>query len=256
MSDRSKKIIFENKHHKSSKQKNNTILCKKNCCPEEKIVDCCTPAFLRLNELRSTWSNIICTANNNLPTTSNNNYITNIFNNDGNPILVPTKNIFQNTDNNGIALATSINNYIYSIDLSLAYYAYVFVNTLRYSVFLECGKRDQLYGWLFDTSTKNLEIFHNINDLGLTPSVNRLTLIQLPENKLTKIQKKQLNGLNILYKLSKKALSKITLGKNDGSIVSIKEKNDQVWTIAINTASRVSNILKPTQYVIVAISTC
>jgi hypothetical protein len=231
--------------------------CKKECCVEEEVLNCCTIAYQKLIELKSIWSLIISTYNHDLPLYVDGQYLGYTINSSGNKILIPTKNIFQNFDQNGIGLVTSDEqSEIYSIDKNLAYYAYLFVNTLRYSPTEECGKKDQLYGWLFDTSTENLEVFHNIDELKLNPSVNRLTLLETPRDKLTKIQKKQLSGLNALYKLSLKALSKAIIGKRDGSIVSVEDKTGQRWTIAINLTNSLSIYSKSTQYVIIAIPEC
>lgn len=238
--------------NKCEKQAN---FCKKECCVIEEVLDCCTIAYQKLIELRTVWSLIIITNNYDIPLYVDGEYIGNVNNSSGKKILLPTKNIFQNSDQNGIGLVTTDVDF-FSIDRNLAYYAYLFVNTLRYSPSEECGKKDQVYGWLFDTSTENLEVFHNIDELKLTPSVNRLTLLETTRDKLTKIQKKQLSGLNALYKLSLKALSKAIIGKRDGTIVSVQDKTGQRWTIAINLTNSLSIYSKSTQYVIIAIPEC
>jgi len=249
-----------NNPENTKKNKKYPTFCKKDCCKEEEILNCCTIAYQRLLELRNIWSLIICTANYDIPyflLKITDNYLEYPVGANGTKILVPIKNIFEINDNNGIALVTEGNSYSTSkIVLNLAFYAYIFVNSHRYSIKEECGKKDQLYGWLFDTNTGNLEVFHNIDELKLNPSINRLTLLETPPKELNKLQKKQLKNLDILYKISLKALKKSTPDKREGSIVYVTDKTEQIWTIAINIVDSFSVYSKSTQYVIVAIPEC
>jgi hypothetical protein len=252
----SKKVIHEN----IKKIQKYPTFCKKDFSKEEEILNCCSSAYQRLLELRNIWSLMICTANYDIPYflfKTTDKYLEYPVGANGSPILVPVKNAFENNDNNGIELVTEgTSSSTTKIVLNLAFYVYIFVNSHRYSSKEECGKKDQLYGWLFDTATGNLEVFHNIDELKLNPSINRLSLLKTSPKELTKLQKKQLKSLDILYKISLKALNKSTPGKRDGSIVSVTDKTGQIWTIAINIVNSFSVYSKSTQYVIAAIPEC
>jgi len=255
------------KPSESHKKKCGPSVCHSNCCPEEQEVDCCTPAFLRLEKLRNGWTNIL-TDSLELPTVGDASDADGSFNivgvNDrhGDPIPGPTDNLFSNDDQgecgdeNGIALVSSTDSSgNFTIELDLAYYAYLFTNTLRYTHEQECGKKDQLVGWLFDTSDENLEIFQDLPALNLTTNVNRETLINKKADDLTRQQKKQLYSLNILYKLSLKALAKAVSPRGEGNIVQVSDKTGQEWLVAINAADSEVECHN-TKYVIVAVPLC
>jgi hypothetical protein len=263
-------VLGETKPCESHKKCAN--FCKIDCCPVEEPVDCCTPAYLRLEKLRTTWSQQVM-GSESLPAhedqapdeddpeiipniTDNNNV--NITTASGDNIPVPYQSIFQSTDLNGVGLATPnepSGGDEFTISLDLAYAAYLFANTLRYSVSQECGKKDQVLGWLFDTSDENLEVFQSIPEFNLTTSVNRETLLNITEQNITRAQRKQLAGLNLLYKLSIKALAKNTIPRREGNIVNVCDKTGQKWTIAINKASSLKTA-STTQFVIVAVPSC
>lgn len=263
-------VLDETKPCESRKKCAN--FCKIDCCPVEEPVDCCTPAYLRLEKLRTTWSQVVMGSevlpahedSEDIPniTTCNN---VNITTASGDDIPVPYVTIFEGsdsdgepTDSNGVGLVTEGETSCgdeFTITLDLAYAAYVFANTLRYSVAQECGKKDQVLAWLFDTSDENLEVFHSIPEFNLTPSVNRETLLNITEANLTRVQKKQLVGLNLLYKLSLRALAKDVVPRREGNIVFVCDKTGQKWTVAINKASSLTSA-STTQFVIVAVPSC
>jgi hypothetical protein len=235
--------------------------CKKNCCPEEELIDCCTPAYLRLEKLTNNWEATVL-GSTPVSVSTDGESILGVTTSSGDAIAIPDTQFFETEPYgaNGVALATAIQSscefsYNLEVELNLAYVAYVFVNALRYPKYAECGKADQLFGWYFDTNTENLEIFQNIPEFGLTPSINRLTLLGISPCSLTKVQKKQLSGLNALYKVSLKALSKAVVPRREGSIVKVTDKAGQVWTVAINSASSTVNT-ENTQYVVVACPDC
>ena len=256
-------VLAETKPCESRKKCPSPAFCKKDCCPVEGDVDCCSPAYLRLEKLRTTWSQVV-SGSDSLPVNDDGsgNVTTsagdNVTTSSGEDIPLPYQSIFQDTDENGIGLvgeSTSSSEDV-TVEQDLAYAAYLFVNTLRYSVSQECGKKDQVYGWLVDTATENLEVFHDLIDFNLTPSVNRLTLLEIPEDTLSRIQKKQLVGLSVLYKLSLKAIAQNVVPRREGNIVSVTDKTGQSWTIAINKASSTITTKPNTQYVIVATPAC
>jgi len=236
--------------------------CKRDCCPEEDVVDCCTPAYLRLSNLTSSWSQLSYGSGFLPQAVSDDCHILNydgepITNAYGDSILAPEVSVFEEIDN-GIALVThngqSCGTTV-SINLDYAYNAYLFVNTSRYSVSQECGRKDQVIGWLVDTATENLEIFQALPEFNLTTHVNRLTLLETTESELSRIQKKQLFGLNLLYKLSLKAIAKSFVPRVEGNIVSITDKTGQSWTLAVNASSSSASV-NNTQFVIVAVPSC
>jgi hypothetical protein len=256
-------VLVETKPCESRKKCAN--FCKTECCPEEETVDCCTPAYLRLSKLTNTWSQLsygsdflpevteVTDAGSIIILNYNGRAIEDAY---GNGILAPIESIFEDTDNGIGLVTTSISGGdVLTIGLDFAYNAYLFVNTSRYSVSQECGRKDQVIGWLVDISTENLEVFQPLPEFNLTTQVNRLTLLETAEAELTRIQKKQLLGLNLLYKLSLKAIAKSFVPRIEGNIVSITDKTGQSWTIAINSSSSFATI-NNTQFVLVAVPSC
>jgi hypothetical protein len=253
-----------------SSQKECQFLKKQNCCPSEEKIDCCSNGYLRLDKLRTAWSMIV-TGGFIFPNTCDNNGLLYLsyavsgtnqydYNSSGNIISAPISTYFETPDESGtgiglvdISFGETTNNILIINDNS--YYAYLFSNTSRYNSNQDCGRDDQVIGWLFDISTENLEVFQNIQEYNLTPQINRLSLINVPESDLTVINKKQLNGLNYLYKLSLKALKKAVVPRAEGDIVIVTDKNGKSWTIAINSASS-SGWEGTNTYVIVATPSC
>jgi len=244
----------ETKPCESHKKKCGPKVCQTNCCPEEEEVDCCSPAFLRLDKLRNGWVSII-TNTADFETADVSGNIEGICDRCGDLIPFPSASYFESNDTNGVALADASDPSNSVILLDLSYYAYVFTRTLRYTATQECGKKDQLVGWLFDTRTENLEVFQDLPALNLTTSVNRATLLTMQPSDLSRLQKKQLNSLNILYKASVKALSKAVSPRGEGNIVHVTDKTGQEWLMAINTADSEASC-NNTQYVVVACPAC
>ena len=267
-------VLVETKPCKSHKK---SVLppCKTDCCIDENVLDCCSPAYSRLEKLRTTWSQIIA-GDFALPLqvqTGETNVLLQYANGativdaSGVGVQAPSTPIFGgSTYGVGLVTPTDVSTGpIIAPIRDLDYYCYLFVNTLRYPAILECGKKDQLYGWLFDTSNENLEVFTSILEFNLVPSVTRASLLNVTECNLTRSQKIQLNGLNLLYKVSLKALAQVQYGspRREGNIVSVTDKTGQKWTVAINRASSALTPSTPnvndyslTQYVIVACPSC
>jgi hypothetical protein len=257
-------VLGETKPCESHKKCANPIFCKKDCCPDESDVDCCSPAYLRLEKLRTTWAQVIM-GGSILPSSADddgfilNESGSNITTSSGENIPTPCDTLFQDTDTNGIALAEGDQpscGGALTVELDLAYAGYLFVNSLRYSTSQECGKKDQVYGWLVDTATENLEVFQDLTDFNLTTQTNRLTLLEVPEDSLSRLQKKQLIGLNVLYKLSLRAIAQDVVPRREGNIVSVTDKSGQNWTIAINNASSTISTKANTQFVVIATPAC
>ena len=238
--------------------------CKKNpiqCFKEEPELDCCSPAYIRLDKLRTGWSAIppLFFVTPTYINTSSGPIINGITTRAGQSIFVPNAALFQGTGSQtgyGISIAdvsTSSSGSV-RIILDFAYYAYVFVNTIRYISFESCNKSDQVTGWLVDTTTGNLEIFQDLPELNLTTNDNRAYLISLSCGDISTIQKSKLQALDILYKLSLKAICEVNGNpKQEGNIILVSDKCGKKWLIAINRVVSSTNVCIPTsQFVIVA----
>jgi len=142
--------------------------------------------------------------------------------------------------------------------LNNAWYAYIFVNTMRYQSFEACGKGDQVVGWYVNTSTGQLELFQPLPDLNLAVSDNRGYLIGFATDNLSSIQKQKLYQLNILYKLSLKAVERVGQDpKEEGNICEFTDKCGQKWLLAINRANSQSSVIADNyEYVIVSVPLC
>ncbi len=242
--------------------------CDVNCCVPERCLDCCTPAYQRLEKVRKAWSTIAATGGetNFLPLASDDCVvINNVVTRGEVAVSVPVGNIFEQgnsvtpVDNNGIDIATCATSGAgIVVELANAYYGYLFVNTHRYLNFEACGKLDQVLGWLVDTSVGQLELFQALPDLNLQLSDNRQYLIDQAVTSLSSTQKAKLYALNVLYKASLKAIEAVSQNpKTEGNIVCVTDKCGQKWLIAINRAASDADICNVnTQYVIVAIPLC
>ncbi len=259
------------KSHKSSKA---LPACKTDCCNEIPELDCCSAAYQRLDKLRVQWLDTTLGDYQDIETS--------------NGVIINPTTSQPLTDGNGIAIklpvaalfsTDNITTLQYAIPLvgapgestgvftapilDNAYASYFFTNALRYSYVLECGKPDQIYGWLFDTQTENLEVFTNISEYGLTPAITRAALLAQGECSLTRQNKIQLAGLNNLYKISIKALGQVQYQspRREGNIVQVCDKTGQKWLVAINRASSlnvpsVGAGYSITQFTIVATPVC
>jgi len=258
------KPLIETKPCKSHEKKCVSPVCKTDCCKDEEVLDCCTPAYQRLNRVINGWSDIV-TGTASLPlevnVTQEGAFIDGVHTSANQDILVPTVDIFETgllVNDNGVGLVslpTQSASTDLVVDLDLSYFAYLFTNTLRYSPNQECGKKDQIFAWLFDTANENLEIFQNLPDFNLTTNVNRLSLLNISNENLTRLQKKQLAALNNFYKISIKALAKAVSPRREGSIVQVCDKHGQKWLVAINTSDSDVDIVN-TEFVVVAIPLC
>ncbi len=238
--------------------------CDVNCCVPERCLDCCTPAYQRLEKVRKAWSTIAATGGltNFLPLACDENQnIVNVLTRGEAAVAVPEDTIFEQggLDNNGITIATcATSGAPMTVQLANAYYGYLFVNTHRYLNFEACGKLDQVLGWLVDTSVGQLELFQALPDLNLQLSDNRQYLIDQAVTSLSSTQKAKLYALNVLYKASLKAIEAVSQNpKTEGNIVCVTDKCGQKWLIAINRAAADADICNVnTQYVVVAIPLC
>lgn len=261
-----------NSKHKSKK-------CHKpqkiNCCKEENVLDCCDSRYQRLDKVRNGWANIAAIGSKFLQATgtpgsftTGAGTITGITTRAAETVSIPIASIFENSsassDNYGITIADLVletaydYNSDYNIDITLdnAYWAYVFVNTIRYGYSEACGKVDQISGWLVDTSDGNLQIFQGLPELNLNITDNRGYLSSLNSLTITKIQKNKLDALDLLYDLSIKAITEVNGNpKEEGNIVKITEKCGKKIIVSINRASSSTSIsVNNTQFVIVASS--
>ncbi len=249
--------------------------CDVDCCKPESPLDCCTIPYQRLDKLRKAWSTISAIGDGNtgntavfLPTASTDCInINNVYTRGGESVAVPEDSVFEQstsspTDNYGISLATCNTSGAGIVSqLNLAYYAYLFVQTHRYLNFEACGKLDQVVGWLVDTSVGQLELFQNLPDLNLLVSNNRQWYIEQATATLSSVEKAKLYALNVLYKVSLKAIEAVGGNpKEEGNIVTVTDKCGQKWLVAINRAqspNATNGICDvTTQFVFVAIPLC
>ena len=245
----------EKKHRESKSKKSHSDHSEPKCCVSEKAIDCCSLPYQRLDKLRNIWAS----ASINDPVTNTcDDTFTYVFNRAGANVDVPVANIFENTVTGyGIALASSCAGTSTgpATGMENAYLGYLFVNTMRYLTYEACGKTDQVWGWLVDTSVGNLELFQNIPEDNLQMTTNLLSLSSLPEDTLSSTEKRQYAQLNVLYKLSLKAIEKVGANpKEEGNIVVVTDKRDRKWMLTINNADNQSSVCDVcTQFVIVGV---
>ncbi len=235
-SHKKEKALVKTKSSKShKKEKCCPSVCETECCLPDCHPDCCTPAFLRLDKLRTLTA---------LEAITNQVYGGN--NRAGVPISQPNLGLY--TGANGVDL-TAVDN------AELAYY---FVNAERYQSFEACGKEDQVVGWYVDTSDGNLELYQALPELNLTLTTYRATLDAIPTATLTTIQKQQLYQLNNLYKLSVQAIERVGANpKTEGNICEYTDKCGQKWLLLINRAqSGTSVAANNTQWTLTGVRLC
>jgi hypothetical protein len=229
--------------------------CNVNCCKPECEFDCCALPYQRLDKLRTAWSEIAATGGSFLPTSATStSQIDNVTTRGGANIAVPeTGSLYPNGED-------SIATYSGSVDVALnnAYYAYLFTQTHRYLNFEACGKLDQVVGWYVNTSNGELELFQALPDLNLLISDTRAYLDDQAVPSLSSTEKAKLYALNVLYKVSLKAIEAVGQNpKTEGNIVAVTDKCGQKWLVAINRADGDQSVCDVnTQYAIVAIPLC
>lgn len=269
--------------------------CSVECCKADCEVDCCSAAFLRLDKLRQGWTDVATSGSTNMittilgvtgvvPGTMTTTWVPATINDRaGNAVAVPIGgtgsygaipsifgvgstgspviNLIQTTPS-GItgSVVTNIltDNTVISNYLNNAWYAYIFVNTMRYQTFEACGKADQVVGWLVDTSSGQLELFQALPELNLNLTDNRGQLIAVPTDNLTSVQKQKLYNLNNLYKLTTAAIARVEANpKEEGNICEFTDKCGQKWLIAINRASSQNSVITASsQFVVVGVLIC
>jgi len=246
----------EKKHRESKSKKSHSDHSEPKCCVSEKAIDCCSLPYQRLDKLRTIWATASFDGLRSSQAASAGLFTT-VFNRAGDAVAVPVASIFQATDTNGIALAgTSTSAPGPATSMNNAYYGYLFVNTMRYLTYEACGKTDQVWGWLVDTSVGNLELFQNIPEDNLNMTTNLLTLSNISEENLSSTQRRQYAQLNVLYKLSLKAIEKVGANpKEEGNIVLVTDKRDRKWMLTINNANNQSSVCDVvTRFVIVGVA--
>lgn len=141
----------------------------------------------------------------------------------------------------------------YEINYDNVLWAYLFVQTHRYSGIEVCSKLDQVFGWYVNFNTNQVILLQNLPELGLTTTDNLEYYNNIVCENLTLQDMKKYKELQKLYDVSSKAIYKV---KNDpketGNIIEV-EINCEKWLIAINTAqSSVAWTDNTNEYVIVA----
>ncbi len=270
--------------------------CSVECCVPDCEVDCCSAAFLRLDKLRQGWTDVATSGTTNMihhiagatgPFGSSTMTTTwnpaTIFDRAGVAVPVPIGgtgsfggdsltlpsifgtgstgapviNLISAAGITGSSNMNILTNSGFSY-LNNAWYAYIFVNTMRYQTFEACGKADQVVGWFVDTTTGQLELFQALPELNLNVTDNRGQLIAYATDNLTSVQKQKLYNLNNLYKLSTAAIARVDANpKEEGNICEFTDKCGQKWLLAINRANSEPSVINAnTQFVVVGVRMC
>lgn len=141
----------------------------------------------------------------------------------------------------------------YKIKYDNVLWAYLFVQTHRYSGVEVCAKLDQVFGWYVNFNTSQIILLQNLPELGLTTTDNLEYYSNLACDTLTLQDMKKYKELQKLYDVSSKAIYKVKSDpKEIGNIIEV-EIYCEKWLIAINTAqSSVAWTDNTNEYVIVA----
>lgn len=202
-------VLCKTKDRKSSKKcgpkKENP--CNVECCITDCNPDCCTAAFQRLDKLRMEW---LLNQNTASLTTAQ---------------LIANNRAGVSVDVSGTTSATGV----------LEQTAAVFVNTVRYLNFEECGKLDQVTGWSVDIQTGDLYFYQDLPELGLTTSLSRAVLLTTTAQDMSPVVRRQLTEIEPFWKLSLKAIERVRENpKTEGNICEIKDKCGNKFLVAIN----------------------
>jgi hypothetical protein len=164
------------------------------------------------------------------------------------PAIIPT----------GATVYSHIPTGSYDVNYDNALWAYLFVNTHRYSGIESCGKLDQVIGWYVNIYTNQLILLQNLPELGLTTTDNLLDLISIPLEDINLTDLTKLKELNKFYKISLNVVTKVKMDpKEQGNIIMINEKCSGDWLVAVNTAkSNISWTDNTGEYVIVMSKLC
>ncbi len=238
--------LVKTKSSKSSKKSSKKCcasVCETECCVPDCTPDCCTPAYQRLDKLRTTWVGVnITTA---APESSSN-----VWSRAGVTAADPT--LYTTFGATGYAVGLSGANTITG---------YNFVTSERYVNFEACGKADQVQGWWVDTVTGNLELFQDLPELNLYQTDNRAFLDSLNSTTITSVNKQKLYQMNVLYKLTLAAIERVGGNpKTEGNICEFTDKCGQKWLLVLNRSNGPlpgqSVATMNTQWVVVAVRLC
>lgn len=246
-------LVKKTKSRKSHKNSQ----CKSECNTNDCVVDCCSPAYLRLDKLRTLWSVMFATGQE-MDVSGNA-----IYNRGGSVVeSPPTDEDFTNPVPFGSA-PSAASLIAQNNDLA-AFLAYYWVNVERYLPFESCGKLDQVLGWVVDTQSGDLQMLQNLNELNLTSGQNassRANMLTYNEDSMTSTIKNQLANINVFYKLSLRAIEKIGQNtKTEGNICEVTDKCGNKWLILLNRATAGTSGADVCEYnskfVIVAVPLC
>ena len=258
--------------------------CEVDCCIPDCNPECCTPAFQRLDKLRTLWmltqysptlgSVVVTNTSSIIAGTASGTAITitsPLPNSVVTGVTLTTSSVPVTQD--GSAWVSTVYNRAAQLitdasplvaansygTLELA--AYAFVNEVRYLNFEECGKLDQVTGWSVDVQTGDLYFYQNLPELGLTTSLSRAALLIVPAQDFTPQTKQQLSAMEPFWKLSLKAVERVRENpKTEGNICEVKDKCGNRFLIAVNRADGQSNTSSicayNSQYSIVAVKLC
>lgn len=140
----------------------------------------------------------------------------------------------------------------YEINYDNVLWAYLFVQTHRYTSVEVCSKLDQVFGWYVNLNTGQVILLQNLPELGLTTTDNLVYYNNLAYETLTLSDVKKCKELQKLYDVSSETICKVKRDpKETGNIVEL-EIGCEKWLVAINTAqSSVAWTDNTNEYVIV-----
>jgi hypothetical protein len=143
------------------------------------------------------------------------------------PSVVPTSaNVYSNTPVSS-----------YEIVYDNVLWAYLFVNTHRYSSSEICCKSDQVLGWYANTGVSQLILLQDLPELGLVTTNDLLTYSTTPYEDLSRQDCKKYRELQKLYDLTLRAINAVNNDpKECGNIVEVEICCER-WLVAINTAN-------------------
>lgn len=207
--------------------------CEVVCCVPDCNPDCCTPAFQRLDELRSYWRSVQAATNDAAATSG---IPAKVFTRAGMAVTVPVQ-----TAATPFTSGSAADIFLGNNELA----AFTFVNEVRYLNYEECGKADQVLGWSVDLSNGELYFYQNLPDLGLTGLTytsgavttgdDRATILNTAPTALTPYDRRKLAEMEPFWKLSLKAVERVRENpKTEGNICEIKDKCGNRFLVAIN----------------------
>ena len=246
----------EQKDKKTRESKKSSSHTSVKCNVSEKALDCCSLPYQRLDKLRNMWTLVSSNLVSGKQDVTSCGYFEDVHNRAGERVKVPDADAFGGECHGAIPLACVEDEHAKPAHhLDNAYFAYLFVNSMRYQAFEACGKHDQVVGWLVDTQSGNLELFQDLPEDNLYMNTTLVSLTDKTSEDLVYNDKAKLYQLTVLYKLTLKAIEKVCGNpKEEGNVVVVCDKRDRKWMVCINRADSDANVASLCQrFVVVAV---